>query len=141
MRTLKKPLRKPQEMTCDICIAAAGGMVEGPAAVAGLERPGEAGQLQKRGPLKLPGAWQLNGRACAQHVVVLQRSCWPNVASLPTLQASQDFDPNGRTVVNKAEVFGENFFVTANGTYEPQVSNDRKTCNAHLVKHIAQFHI
>lgn len=35
-------------------------------------------------------------------------------------EASQDFDPVGRTVVNKAEVFGETFFVTADGTYEPQ---------------------
>jgi len=40
---------------------------------------------------------------------------------LSHLQASQDFRPNGRTVVNKAEVFGEKVFVTANGTYEPQV--------------------
>jgi hypothetical protein len=38
-------------------------------------------------------------------------------------QASQDFDPSSRTVVNSADVFGKTVFVTANGTYEPQVRN------------------
>ena len=36
-------------------------------------------------------------------------------------QASQDFDPSSRTVVNSADVFGKTVFVTADGTYEPQV--------------------
>ena len=37
------------------------------------------------------------------------------------MQASQDFDPSTRTVVNSANVFGKKIFVTANGTYQPQV--------------------
>jgi hypothetical protein len=36
-------------------------------------------------------------------------------------QASQDFDPSSRTVVNSADVFGKTVFVTADGTYQPQV--------------------
>ena len=37
-------------------------------------------------------------------------------------QASQDFNPMGRTVVNKAELAGAALYVTASGTYAPQVS-------------------
>jgi len=33
--------------------------------------------------------------------------------------ASQNFDPEHRSAVNKAEVFGRNVFVTASGTYSP----------------------
>lgn len=36
-------------------------------------------------------------------------------------QASQDFDPRSRAVINRADVFGKNLFVTADGSYEPQV--------------------
>ena len=37
-------------------------------------------------------------------------------------KASQDLDPRTRTVVNKAEYFGDKLYVTASGTYEPLVS-------------------
>eukprot|EP00878_Enallax_costatus_P004452 GHUV01004692.1.p1 GENE.GHUV01004692.1~~GHUV01004692.1.p1 ORF type:complete len:249 (+),score=59.85 GHUV01004692.1:276-1022(+) len=33
--------------------------------------------------------------------------------------ASQDLNPNGRTVVNKAEYAGDKLYVTASGTYQP----------------------
>lgn len=35
--------------------------------------------------------------------------------------ASQDLDPVNRTVVNRAEYFEGQLYVTASGTYEPQV--------------------
>eukprot|EP00197_Chlamydomonas_leiostraca_P003291 CAMPEP_0202872366 /NCGR_PEP_ID=MMETSP1391-20130828/21038_1 /ASSEMBLY_ACC=CAM_ASM_000867 /TAXON_ID=1034604 /ORGANISM="Chlamydomonas leiostraca, Strain SAG 11-49" /LENGTH=173 /DNA_ID=CAMNT_0049553391 /DNA_START=105 /DNA_END=623 /DNA_ORIENTATION=+ len=35
--------------------------------------------------------------------------------------ASQDLDPLGRTVVNKAEFWGARVYVTASGTYSPQL--------------------
>eukprot|EP00879_Flechtneria_rotunda_P003625 GHRR01003862.1.p1 GENE.GHRR01003862.1~~GHRR01003862.1.p1 ORF type:complete len:192 (-),score=37.74 GHRR01003862.1:1268-1843(-) len=38
--------------------------------------------------------------------------------------ASQDLNPSNRTVVNKAEYYGNALFVTASGTYEPLVSTD-----------------
>jgi hypothetical protein len=34
-------------------------------------------------------------------------------------EASQEFDPDGRTALNRAEFFGGSLFVTAAGTYEP----------------------
>lgn len=37
------------------------------------------------------------------------------------MQASQAFDPVGRTVVNRAELAGGTLYVTASGTYAPQV--------------------
>lgn len=36
--------------------------------------------------------------------------------------ASQDLDPAGRTVVNRAEYLGDKLWVTASGTYQPLVS-------------------
>jgi hypothetical protein len=47
------------------------------------------------------------------------------VSSLPAaglprgLQASQAFEPRDRSVLNRGEIAGERFFVTAAGTYEP----------------------
>ena len=37
------------------------------------------------------------------------------------LQASQEFDPAERTVINRAQLAGDRLFVTASGTYEPLV--------------------
>lgn len=37
--------------------------------------------------------------------------------------ASQDLNPDGRTVVNRAEYLGDKLWVTASGTYVPLVSN------------------
>eukprot|EP00877_Chromochloris_zofingiensis_P012112 jgi/Chrzof1/7154/Cz02g13040.t1 len=34
-------------------------------------------------------------------------------------RASQDLNPQGRTVINKAEYYGDKLYVTASGTYEP----------------------
>lgn len=36
--------------------------------------------------------------------------------------ASQDFNPKGRTALNKAEYLGGSVYVTASGTYDPVVS-------------------
>ena len=44
------------------------------------------------------------------------------------LQASQDFNPVGRVVINRGDLFGEKLYVTAEGTYEPAVR--RLTCSA-----------
>lgn len=53
-------------------------------------------------------------------------------ASLPAtgcyaaaMQASQAFEPRGRTVLNRGEIAGERFFVTAGGTYEPVDASTR----------------
>ncbi len=43
-------------------------------------------------------------------------------------QASQDFDPDARTAVNKAEVLGSRLFVTASGMYSPAVSSPAEVC-------------
>ena len=37
------------------------------------------------------------------------------------LQASQDFRPEERSVVNFGQILGDGLYVTAEGTYEPQV--------------------
>lgn len=36
-------------------------------------------------------------------------------------RASQQFEPRGRTALNKAEYLGAKLYVTASGTYEPLV--------------------
>lgn len=36
-------------------------------------------------------------------------------------QASQDYKPADRTVINRGEVLGSRVYVTASGTYEPEV--------------------
>lgn len=38
-------------------------------------------------------------------------------------QAGQDFDPSERSVLNKGELLGSQVVVTAQGSYEPQVSH------------------
>ena len=37
------------------------------------------------------------------------------------LQAGQEFSPDGRTVINRGDVFGDQLMVSAQGTYELQV--------------------
>ena len=37
------------------------------------------------------------------------------------MQASQEYDPATRTVVNRGEVLGHKVYVTASGTYAPEV--------------------
>lgn len=37
------------------------------------------------------------------------------------LQAGQEFWPDGRTVINRGDVFGDQLMVSAQGTYELQV--------------------
>lgn len=36
-------------------------------------------------------------------------------------QASQEYNPADRTVINRGEVLGARLYVTASGTYEPEV--------------------
>lgn len=59
-------------------------------------------------------------------VVVYTRGplLWQATTSLgklfnPNNEASQDFDPATRTVVNRGELLGKSLYVTAEGTYEP----------------------
>lgn len=37
------------------------------------------------------------------------------------MQASQEYDPATRTVINRGEVLGDRVYVTAAGTYAPEV--------------------
>ena len=37
------------------------------------------------------------------------------------MQAGQEFSPDGRTVINRGDVFGDQLMVSAQGTYELQV--------------------
>jgi len=52
---------------------------------------------------------------------------WPAAHHLSlqsaALQASQEFDPAERTVINQAQLIGDRLFVTASGTYEPLVGS------------------
>jgi hypothetical protein len=58
---------------------------------------------------------------------------------LPT-QASQDFDPRERTVVNRGEVLGSACFVTATGTYRPLVTHGAAMMPLlHAALHSASF--
>jgi hypothetical protein len=45
----------------------------------------------------------------------------------PSNAASQDLNPAGRSVVNRAEYFGDRLWVTASGTYMPLVSARRSS--------------
>ena len=42
---------------------------------------------------------------------------------MTAVQASQEFDPTERTVINQAQLVGDRIFVTASGTYEPLVGS------------------